>query len=76
MRLCTVCGVLTSRPVSRCNVHARQSNRRPAQRIALQAGLPSAANQGKEDPVNDLDDGGVGDRRLGHDEIMADKVHR
>ena len=36
----------------------------------------SAANQGKEDPVDDLDDGGVGDRRLGHDQLMADKVHR
>lgn len=36
----------------------------------------SAANKGKEDLVNDLDDGGVGDRRLGHDQFMADKVHR
>jgi hypothetical protein len=75
MRLCTVCGVLTSRPVSRCNVHARQSNRRQAQRIALQ-GAASAANERKEDPVDDLDQGRVGDRRLGHDQLMADKVHR
>ena len=27
MKLCTVCGVVTSRPGSRCTVHARQSNR-------------------------------------------------
>lgn len=27
MKLCTVCGVLTSRPGSRCTTHARQSNR-------------------------------------------------
>jgi 5-methylcytosine-specific restriction enzyme A len=27
MKLCTVCGVLTSRPGSRCTEHARQSNR-------------------------------------------------
>lgn len=27
MKLCTVCGVLTSRPGSRCTVHARASNR-------------------------------------------------
>jgi 5-methylcytosine-specific restriction protein A len=27
MKLCTVCGVVTSRPGSRCAVHARQSNR-------------------------------------------------
>jgi 5-methylcytosine-specific restriction enzyme A len=27
MKLCTVCGVVTSRPGSRCTMHARQSNR-------------------------------------------------
>ena len=27
MKLCTVCGVVTSRPGSRCTEHARQSNR-------------------------------------------------
>jgi len=27
MKLCTVCGVVTSRPGSRCLDHARQSNR-------------------------------------------------
>ena len=27
MKLCTVCGVATSRPGSRCTMHARQSNR-------------------------------------------------
>ncbi len=27
MKLCTVCGLVTSRPGSRCLVHARQSNR-------------------------------------------------
>ncbi len=27
MNLCTVCGVATSRPGSRCTIHARQSNR-------------------------------------------------
>jgi len=27
MKLCTVCGVVTSRPGSRCTKHARQSNR-------------------------------------------------
>ena len=27
MKLCTVCGVVTSRPGSRCTQHARQSNR-------------------------------------------------
>ena len=27
MKLCTVCGVVTSRPGSRCTTHARQSNR-------------------------------------------------
>ncbi len=27
MKLCTVCGVVTSRPGSRCTGHARQSNR-------------------------------------------------
>ena len=27
MKLCTACGVLTSRPGSRCTEHARQSNR-------------------------------------------------
>ena len=27
MKLCTVCGVVTSRHASRCAVHARQSNR-------------------------------------------------
>ena len=27
MKLCTVCGVITSRPGSRCTEHARQSNR-------------------------------------------------
>ena len=27
MKLCTVCGVATSRPASRCTVHARASNR-------------------------------------------------
>lgn len=27
MKLCTVCGVVTSRPGSRCTVHARLSNR-------------------------------------------------
>lgn len=27
MKLCTVCGVVTSGPGSRCTVHARQSNR-------------------------------------------------
>jgi 5-methylcytosine-specific restriction protein A len=27
MKLCTVCGVVTSRPRSRCTEHARQSNR-------------------------------------------------
>jgi 5-methylcytosine-specific restriction protein A len=27
MKLCTVCGVVTSRPGSRCTIHARQSNR-------------------------------------------------
>jgi hypothetical protein len=48
----------------------------PPQRPVQHEGLASAANQWKEDPVNDLDDGGVGDRRLGPDQIMADKVHR
>jgi 5-methylcytosine-specific restriction enzyme A len=27
MKLCTVCGVVTSRPGSRCAIHTRQSNR-------------------------------------------------
>lgn len=27
MKLCTVCGVVTSQPGSRCTLHARQSNR-------------------------------------------------
>ncbi len=27
MKLCTVCGVVTSRPGSRCTTHAQQSNR-------------------------------------------------
>ena len=27
MKLCTVCGIVTSRPGSRCTIHARQSNR-------------------------------------------------
>ena len=27
MKLCTVCGIVTSRPGSRCTKHARQSNR-------------------------------------------------
>ncbi len=27
MKLCTVCGVVTSRPGSRCTTHVRQSNR-------------------------------------------------
>lgn len=34
----------------------------------------SAAYQGKEDPVDDLDQGRVGNRLLGHDHVMADEV--
>ena len=45
-------------------------------RAVQHARLASNANQGEEDPVNDLDEGGVRDRRLGHDQVMADKVHR
>ena len=36
----------------------------------------SAANQRKEDPVNNLDQGRVRNRLLGHDHVMADEVYR
>lgn len=36
----------------------------------------SAANQRKEDPVDDLDQGRVGNGLLGHDHVMADEVYR
>jgi hypothetical protein len=36
----------------------------------------SAANQREEDLVDDLDQGRVGNRLLGHDHVMADEVYR
>ena len=47
-----------------------------ARDVELSPSPASAANQGEEDPVDDLDQGRVGNRLLGHDHIMADEVHR
>jgi hypothetical protein len=68
----TSTNALASLPPCSSNARARQISAVPARSAAGSV----RAGERQEDGVHDLDDGGVRHRRLGHDQVVADQVHR